>query len=230
MTYDDIKIKYLIEYDKADITSSYPSQTDYEIATILDKAYLALIAQKLTGNNTRRVQFEADNKAIEDIRPLIVSTALNKETTHPGVIAVSNQLVYKVPTTFLYYVDSNIAVKDTVQNVDLVNHENATKFKVTYTNKPWIKTPVCYMEGDYINVLVDPDIFSKTGKLNLTYIKNPVKFIRTVENNEVLFGSQKFELTDNMAEELINLAIIMSTQIVEDSRLTSKLQTRPLES
>ena len=40
----------------------------------------------------------------------------------------------------------------------------------------------------------------------------------------------KFELNDTMAEELINLAIIMSTEITESSRLTSKMNTRPLES
>jgi len=49
----DIYTKYMIEYDKANITSSYPSFTPYEIATILNKAYLALIAQKVTGNNLR---------------------------------------------------------------------------------------------------------------------------------------------------------------------------------
>jgi len=43
----------MIEYDKANVTSSYPSLTQKEIATVLDKAYLALIAQKLTGNNSR---------------------------------------------------------------------------------------------------------------------------------------------------------------------------------
>ena len=58
MTHSDIYTKYMIEYDKAQITSSYPSHTKYEIATILDKAYLALIAQKLTGNNPRAVAFE----------------------------------------------------------------------------------------------------------------------------------------------------------------------------
>ena len=50
MTYKDILTKYMIEYDKANVTSSYPSLTKYEIATILDKAYLAILAQKLTGN------------------------------------------------------------------------------------------------------------------------------------------------------------------------------------
>ena len=52
-------------------TSSYPSLTDYEILTILDKAYLAVVSNKFTGNNTRKVGFEGDNKAIEDIRALI---------------------------------------------------------------------------------------------------------------------------------------------------------------
>lgn len=71
MTYADIKKKFLIEYDKANVTSSYPSLTDYEIATILDKSYLALIAGKVTGNNPRRQVFEGDVKAISDLQKLI---------------------------------------------------------------------------------------------------------------------------------------------------------------
>ena len=67
MTHSDIYTKFMIEYDKANTTSSYPSLTKYEIATILDKAYLALIAQKYTGNNPRRSAFESDMKAIEDL-------------------------------------------------------------------------------------------------------------------------------------------------------------------
>jgi len=44
MTHNDILKKFMIEYDKADITSSYPSLTKTEKATLLNKAYLALIA------------------------------------------------------------------------------------------------------------------------------------------------------------------------------------------
>ena len=54
MTYKDVYKKFMIEYDKADISSSYPSLTIYEVATLLDKAMLALITQKVTGNNPRR--------------------------------------------------------------------------------------------------------------------------------------------------------------------------------
>lgn len=71
MKHSDIYTKFMIEYDKANVTSSYPSLTKYEIATILDKAYLAIIAEKFTGNNPRGAAFEQDIKAIEDIRPLL---------------------------------------------------------------------------------------------------------------------------------------------------------------
>lgn len=67
MTYADIYKKFLIEYDKDAATTSYPSLTTTEIVNTLNKAYLALIAQKLTGTNNRGVAFEGDVKAIEDI-------------------------------------------------------------------------------------------------------------------------------------------------------------------
>ena len=65
-----------------------------------------------------------------------------------------------------------------------------------------------------------------------TYIKRPAKFAigQGLSVNDYDFGQTKFELSDSMAEELINLAIIMSTEIVESSRLATKANTRPLES
>ena len=67
MTHSDIYTKFMIEYDKANITSSYPSLTKYEIATILDKADIAIVAQRYTESNPRRSAFESDMKAIEDL-------------------------------------------------------------------------------------------------------------------------------------------------------------------
>lgn len=73
MTYNDVYKKFMIEYDKADISSSYPSLTIYEIATLLDKAYLALITQKVTGNNPRQSVLDSDIKASSDIQGLITT-------------------------------------------------------------------------------------------------------------------------------------------------------------
>ena len=89
------------------------------------------------------------------------------------------------------------------------------------------------IDGD--GVYVDPMDVQYNGAQStaeFTYIKRPAKFAvgQGLSVNDYDFGQTKFELSDSMAEELINLAIIMSTEIVESSRLTTKANTRPLES
>ena len=233
MTHGDIYTKFMIEYDKANITSSYPSLTKYEVATILDKAYLALIAQKLTGNNPRRIAFEGDVKATEDIRPLIKDTELVSTKSQK----INNEYIYQLPQEYLYYVSSMVNKYSNGKSVvKLVSHDLANLFKQTDSNFPWVKNPVCYIQGDTLNVLVDPfkykDLNDGDLKLLLTYIKKPKKFAKGkgIGSQDELFDETQFELNDSMAEELINLAIIMSTEIAESSRLTTKINTRPLES
>ena len=232
MTHSDIKTKFLIEYDKANITSSYPSLTDYEIATILDKAYNAIIAQKLTGNNPRQIGFEGDNKAIEDIQPLISTSSLNTQSF--GTYC-ENCVVYEKPEDFLYYIQGRLQLSYTknnntiynLQNVQLVTHNIASKFMCTSTNKPWVEKPVCYMENDEIIVLFDP-VLHIPGKFDLTRIKKFKPF--SLPQQQFDFGTTEFELSDSMAEELINLAIIMCGEIVESQRYQTKTSIRPLES
>ena len=98
MTHNDIYTKFMIEYDKANVASSYPSLTEYEIATILDKAYNALIAQKFTGNNPRRSSFESDSKSISDLQPLI------KTDVCTGSLDSANSFSANLPDEFLYYI------------------------------------------------------------------------------------------------------------------------------
>lgn len=242
MTHKDIYTKFMIEYDKADITSSYPSLTKYELATLLDKAYLALIAQKLTGNNPRKVGFEGDSKAIEDIRPLITNDKFNRSLTTP---TSSNEYIYSIPQDkFLYYLQGNIYVRQNTTSIDgkshkispvkLITHEDAVNFMSTDKNLPWVKTPVCFIESDDIHVLIDPFEYSLNGgslDLMVTYIKKFNKFaIKDGDNDTFDFGDTSFELSDSMAEELINLTIIIATEVTQDARLNNKINTRPLES
>ena len=241
MTHSDIYTKFMIEYDKANITSSYPSLTKYEIATILDKAYLALIAQKYTGNNTRRQPFESDIKAIEDLQPLIKRVTTNGSKQEDNCYKFYTHL----GNTVQYIVDLSLEIQDKITSqdggnhdivpVNIVSHEIAKRFKSTINNMPWIKEPVGCIEGKTILVYVDPSIVKINGSssfLDVRYIQTPDKFATGPGTSErdYDFGSTQFELSDEMAEELINLAIIMSTEIVESSRLTSKINTRPLES
>jgi len=90
----------MIEYDKNNVTSSYPSLTEYEVATVLDKAYNALIAQKITGNNIRRTVFESDTKAIADLEPLVRKESKSLESNGANVCTCD------VPEEMLYYITS----------------------------------------------------------------------------------------------------------------------------
>ena len=222
MTYKDIHKKYMIEYDKENVTSSYPSLTTYEIATILDKAYLALIAQKLTGNQ-QRVPFEGDIKAIEDVRNLIASKKISKSNTLP----IDNAVIYKL-SDILYFLTALVLIDGKLVTTNLVNHEIAKNFMHTATNRPWIKNSVCYIEGDNLIVLYDDYSHKNVGDLQLTYIKQPDKFVDHIIGKT--FDDTQFALNDTMVEELISLAIIMSLETVESPRLQTKLNTKALES
>lgn len=120
MTHADIFTKFMIEYDKANITSSYPSLTDYEIATVLDKAYLALLAQKITGNNPRQVGFEADVKAIEDMRPLIKREKIQRDEN--DLYTASNEYTYTLPDDMLYFVDGYVNLYYRSVSLDKAGH------------------------------------------------------------------------------------------------------------
>lgn len=223
MTYKDIHKKYMIEYDKENVTSSYPSLTTYEIATILDKAYLALIAQKLTGNQ-QRVPFEGDIKAIEDVRNLIASKKISKSNT---TLPIDNAVIYKL-SDILYFLTALVLIDGKLVTTNLINHEIAKNFMHTATNRPWIKNSVCYIEGDNLIVLYDDYSHKNVGDLQLTYIKQPDKFVDHIIGKT--FDDTQFALNDTMVEELISLAIIMSLETVESPRLQTKLNTKALES
>lgn len=233
MKHSDIYTKFMIEYDKANVTSSYPSLTKYEIATILDKAYLAIIAEKFTGNNPRGVAFEQDIKAIEDIRPLLKVEQLVQITPH---VNLHGQTAYKIPNDFLYYVNLQLnqyttktsisGTEHKYSNVFLISSTDAAKFKPTPTNLPWVKNPVAYITENVINIIIDTyNNKYKAGDMSayLEYVKKPIKFVGNPDDTD-------FELNDQMAEELINLAIIMATEIVESPRLQTKLGIKQLES
>lgn len=257
MTYNDIYIKFLIEYDKANITSSYPSLTKYEIATILDKAYLALIAQKVTGNNPRRMPFDSDIKSIEDLRGLVTKEILGAV----GPEENNNVIHYNTPSGFMYFVSAEMNYTPDQHRDDpngaqphdsiirrkafitLVNHEYAEKFQISRKNMPWLQNPVGYFSYDnQFTVALDPyELYDGEDftfnddqyKCEMTYIRKPEKFVTYYDKfNSSLDNDQTidFQLNDHMAEELINLAIIMVAETVESTRLTTKTQTRPLES
>lgn len=248
MTHKDIYTKFMIEYDKANVTSSYPSLTEYEIATVLDKAYNALIAQKVTGNNVRRMPLEGDLKAVTDISPLIKTEDKEltlSESLNIGSCELPNDLLYFISGKLTYDFE-DVTPMDQKQSrpllLKLVNHETADKFIISAHNLPWIKNPVCYIEDNVLYVVYDSINTPEGDKgASLTYIKVPNKFAKDLNTPETGWVSffdwgagdvpeeYIFECNDTMAEELISLAVSFALENVESQRLNSKLNMRGLE-
>lgn len=235
MTYNDIYKNFLIEYDKADVSSSYPSLTNEEIAAILDKAMYALIAQKVTGNNPRKVALDMDSKAMSDIAPLIKYFDTEKSDDE-SLIKANNELLFKFGDngTPRYLLDGIIKYNDTDKEVvNLTTSLISDKFKETVHNKPWIKQPIMYIQSSNLNdgdeiihVLVDSKYIDKE---NL----NPQLYIRGVYMPSTFKGNEnndtEFLLSDTVCEELINLAVIFACRNVQDPRLATVVQTKSLE-
>lgn len=245
MTYSDIYKKFLIQYDKADVSSSYPSLTKVEIATMLDKAYLTVIAQKFTGVNQRNAAFESDAKAIEDIKGLINTEYLvNNDTSNITVIDFNNLNMIKIQLPdMLYYITSKMNVYNDqyYDNVILTSHQNSQNFVNTSSNLPWIKGLIGYIEGKYLYVLYDSykvennrfggkaDMIEniKNGSIDiqLTYIRKPKMFEENIANWDVV----NFELPDSVAEEVISTAKIFALENIESTRLESSIKTKSIE-
>lgn len=240
MTYEEITKKFLIQYDKEPVTSSYPSLTKTEIAHILDKSYLTIIAQKLTGRNHDRVVFEGDLKAVEDIRPLITTTDVD-EDKNAEVTTVANEIIYNIPNDMLYYLQCSMYLTNEVSSIyddfqktetrlvptQIIKHADAQKFEVTPYNTPWIKIPVVYLELDKIHLLYDMFKYKvgNNNKLSVTYIKKPISFVSVLDKQ----NTTQFELSDTVAEELINQSLITALDMIESSRLQSKLNINQID-
>lgn len=409
MTHKDIYTKFMIEYDKAGASTSYPSLTEYEVATVLDKAYNALIAQKVTGNNYRRATFESDIKSIADLGPLVdthifngvqdtdvapnvykfniatykknvpspllqyrlysaiaaniemvddgesdsdqsiyVLIWLNRENkfaiqdlsendpisyyssttdqstqemlddlnqritnddpfylygqgenpslyyftgntagvvdsiTNDRLVDENTRLLYFIQGSMQYNGPKNTIINNNGQNEDhfftatsieservadtvttnynpidgifrnrnvpvkLVNHEMAQRFFTSASNIPWIKQPVCFIEGDYVYVVYDP-LNPPEMLFKVTYIKQPNTFVKDLGVTPGTEGtcsyfdwddsiyttnaptSYQFECNSTVAEELVSLAVAFALENVESQRLNSKLNMRGLE-
>lgn len=150
----------MIEYDKANVTSSYPSLTEYEVATVLDKAYNALIAQKITGNNVRRIGFEMDLKAIEDLAPLIKQKQSVAFSDAENAVA-PNVVKTDLPDDYLYFLDCYLVYTS--------NKTTVSKKISTYTASENYEVP----NSIYISLSDDTthDYFfeSESGEFSLKY-------------------------------------------------------------
>lgn len=213
---------FKVEYDKANVITSYPSVLPEEIDVFLNKAYLMILNQKFTGNNYRKIAFEGDIKRISDLQKLVVTSTI---TTHTDVSHASNAIAFDLNEldNYLYYVTSTIKL-DGVKNsiVILTSHAIEQNVKETDINKPWLPKPVAEIENDKLIVYYDPIkhmTIADDVAIAITYIKKPFTIDITSNPDAII------EVEDSVALEIVDLAVFLALENIESQRTETKGQT-----
>lgn len=224
MTTKDLHQHFKVVYDKANVITSYPSFLPEETDIWLNKANNMMINQKFTGNNTRRIAFEGDIKRIADLQKLISNASID---THTNVSYINNAISFELSTIpdLLFIVSSLIKLDgNTTSEVLITGHEVAKRVMETDINKPWIPRPIATLADDCITVYYDSITHIDVSKatISITYIRKPM-LINFISSPDAVY-----ELEDNVAYELIDLAVAIALENIESQRLNTKLQTLTL--
>jgi len=220
MVHKDIYTKFMIEYDKFNPNKEYPSLTEYEVATVLDKAYDALIAQKVTGNNFRRIGLEDDVKSISDIEPLIRHADMPfVPYDHTNILNVAKT---NLPSDFGYfislYIGYNIDQNTSELNpydgrmkrivpVKLITHQMAEKFFTSAYNIPWVKTPICYIENGSTYIVYDllnPPIIKDGTTAHYMYVHKPNTFVKDLGKYDDSYDVSYFDCSNSAPDYIKN--------------------------
>ena len=185
MTHKDIFTKFMIEYDKANVTSSYPSLTEYEIATVLDKAYMALIAQKVTGNNVRRSPFEADVKSVSDLQPLVITVNLDLGDTNKDNAQFTRIKGYP-------YSDKDLGDDDLYTDRDETVKVAGGQLRTMPDNVRSVNLPDGFLYFVAAGVPVDMHRFAGWMN-NETYETERNKTIKPIDNKQEDYADNKFK-------------------------------------
>jgi len=105
--------------------------------------------------------------------------------------------------------------------------------KQTSSNIPWVKNPVGYLEDNMLYILYDAMyniVSTNNTDVILTYIKKPNKFSGNVVprpgDTFNISDVTQFECSETMANELVNMAVVIATEVGESPRLNKTIGDR----
>lgn len=225
MNLSELHIAFKLEADKTG-SLNYPSFEPEEIDYWLNKAYLALVNQKMFGNNPRGEGFDQSQKREDDIRNLILTTSVTPITSSAIVNGLGVNLT-DLPN-YLYFISSRTIFSNGNQAVNLnISHNEKDKFVETAINIPWIKHPVVYIEGGNLIVLYDrysaaADSYT-TDLIEVTYLRKP-------EALSINTPSQVPIISEHVHQEIVDLAVYLAIENISSPRVqTSQLTLNKLE-
>lgn len=208
---------------------SYPAFDDEEIAYFITDEMYKAVNTKLTGHNVLSQDFESSIKRIADLQKLVRTqkNVVATKTSGTNEVVLNN---FSNNNTRMFYVSS---ILKTTSNdatairydVQLVDHQNARRFKKTRYNAPWIDTPVAVFENDTIVFYVDSQTAETptTYYVDLTYIAKPTEIDPTLPSKEIT------DFPEHVMREIINNAVDAALENIESQRFQTKAQLNSIQ-
>lgn len=226
MTISELHTAFKLELDKTNslVTTLFePEEIDYW----LNKAYLALVNQKMFGNNTRSEGFDTSQKREDDLKALMSTVTVTPSTVSELVNGISVNISVDLPN-YLYFISSRTWFNNGKRVVNYnISHIEKDRFLETSNNIPWIKNPVAYTEDNYIYILYDK--YAATAgsytpsSVEVTYLKKP-------ETLTITTPSQVPLISAHVHPEIASLAVFFAIENISSPRVqTSSLTLNKLE-
>ena len=223
MTVAEAHIAFKIETDKNAVNigmSGCPSFLPEEIDYWLYTAYLSKIATKYTGNNTIQAPFEGNTKRVADLEGLVrtdkgLTLLSESESNRLTMNNFKSTITYGSTTQDkrMYFIEGVLHFSSNrLATINLITHEQATRFLETYNNKPWIENPVAILEDNKLIVFVDRDLMVGPYTIDITYLAYP----RKINNQNIT--STLDEVPEYMQYEIVKLAADMAIENIESPR------------
>lgn len=216
MTRTEAHIAFKIETDKNAVNigmSGCPSFLPEEIDYWLQSAMLSKIATKFTGNNAIKIPFDSSVKRISDLQGLIkTDKELVLTEGNDNSLTLAN---FTNNGQRMYFVNAVLHFGEKSASVILIRHQDINKFRKTYNNRPWIENPVCVIDENSIEILIDSDLMSGPFTLDLTYVKFPDKIDDSISDSENCMK----DIPEYMQYEIVKLAADMAIENIESQRV-----------
>lgn len=230
MTINEIHKAFKVQMDKnanAIAFGGCPAFLPEEIDLFLNQAYIQVISNKFTGNNTLQQPFEQSVKRIADLQKLIKTdkdVVLNYTDSSSNVLTLPNFFVESNTNKRMFYVDCVLHFGTSSANCMLIDHASTKRFLQTYDNLPWIQTPVAALEDNSLKIYFDPKSMTADDySCDITYVKYPETIVYSNGSTNI------DEVPDYVLYEVINRAVVIALENIEAQRSQTKLQINTLE-
>lgn len=200
------------------IAAFEPEDIDYW----LNEAQTELVKRKIFGNNPRGEWYDGSVKRMEDLTTILKTAAVSSLGSHPMYPNVYTVDTTALDSNYMFFVDAVCEEADgDKEETQLVKISQIKNLIETERNKPYLRNPYVFLQGNNVNIIRDP--FKTYTNVHVTYVERPLTLVR--ENPVANVSTTTSVLPEQVHPEIVALTVLLMLENIESQRLQSNLIT-----